>query len=62
MIQKKMNTSTTYMLQDQTSIRGFLQTKKNQNFNEEQFTYKSCDNCIVFPVQDKLPNGRLSTG
>ena len=38
MIQKKMNTSITYMLQDQTSIRGFLQTKKNQNFNEEQLT------------------------
>ena len=23
---------------------------------------KSCDDCIVFPVQDKLPNGHLPTG
>ena len=37
-IQRKMNMNTTYLLQDQTSIKEFLQTKKNHKFNEEQIT------------------------
>ena len=37
-IQRKMNMNTTYLLQDQTSIKEFLGTKKNHKFNEEQIT------------------------
>ena len=37
-IQRKVNINKTCLLQDQVSIKEFLQTKKNHKFNEEQIT------------------------
>ena len=60
-IQGKMNMNTTYCykikLRSKNSYRQRKTTssiKKNAN--------KPCDDCIIFHVQDKLPNGHLPTG
>ena len=37
-IQSKVNMNTTCLIQDQISIKEFLQTKKSDKFNEEQIT------------------------
>ena len=37
-VQSKVNTNTTFLIQDQISIKEFLQTKKSHKFNEEQIT------------------------
>ena len=65
-IQKKMNMNTSKILQDQTSIKEFLHTKKSHKFNKEPVisqniypvknTRMQINHVIIvlfFPVQDK---------
>ena len=61
--------TTTYLLQKQTSIKEKPQVQRRTNYltryissGKHKKADKSCNDCIVFPLQDKLPNGLLPTG